>query len=75
MLRQMETFSPEGVLQTEEKGTGFACGVSAVATALWACRGLGADRVVRLHHSTSAEQTGDRSSVVGYGAAAILKTV
>jgi AmmeMemoRadiSam system protein B len=75
MLRQMEAFSPEGVLQAEEKGTGFACGVSAVAAALWACRELGADRVVKLHHSTSAEQTGDRSSVVGYGAAAILKTV
>jgi hypothetical protein len=75
MLRQFEAFSPEGVLKAEEEGTGFACGVSAAAAALWTCRGLGADRVIRLHHSTSAEQTGDRSSVVGYGAAAILKSV
>lgn len=75
MMGQFEAFSPEGALQAELAGTGFACGVSAVAVALWACRALGAERVVRLHHSTSAEQTGDRSSVVGYGAAAILKTV
>jgi hypothetical protein len=75
MLRQFEAFSPEGALKADLEGTGLACGVSAVAAALWACRGLGADRVVTLHHSTSAEQTGDRSSVVGYGAAAILKTV
>lgn len=74
MLRQFEAFSPEGALQAENDGLGYACGVSAVAAALWASQALGADRVVTLHHSTSAEQTGDRSSVVGYGAAAILKS-
>lgn len=74
MLRQFVAFSPLGALQADETGTGFACGISAVAAALWACQGMGADRVVTLHHSTSAEQTGDTSRVVGYGAAAILKT-
>jgi AmmeMemoRadiSam system protein B len=38
-----------------------------------AARELGADSVELLHHSTSGDVTGDRSSVVGYGAAAILK--
>lgn len=74
MMRQITDFSPEGALEAELEGRGFACGISAVAAALWTAQQLGADRVAALHHSTSAEETGDRSSVVGYGAAAILKT-
>jgi len=73
MLRQIEAFSPEGVLEAEKKGTGYACGHSAVATVLWACRGLGADTVKLLKYATSGDVTGDYMSVVGYGAAAILK--
>jgi AmmeMemoRadiSam system protein B len=73
MLKQVSKFSPEGVLTTEHKGTGFACGSGAVAAVLWAARALGADTVKVLHHSTSADETRDRSSVVGYGAAVILK--
>ena len=73
MLKQIGAFSPEGVLKAEETGAGFACGAYAVAAVLWAARKVGADTVTVLHHSTSAEQTGDRSAVVGYGAAAILR--
>lgn len=73
MLFQIERFSPEGVLQDEEKGTGAACGAAAVAAVLWAARALGATGVYVLHYSTSGDVTGDLSSVVGYGAAAILK--
>jgi AmmeMemoRadiSam system protein B len=40
---------------------------------LWAARQLGANAVEVLHHSTSADETGDRHSVVGYGAAVVLK--
>lgn len=71
MLEQIRKFSPEGVLQAEEDGTGSACGNGAVAAALWTARELGAKKVSILHHSTSAQATGDRSQVVGYGAAAI----
>lgn len=73
MLRQFSEFSPEGALRAERTGTGHACGVSAAAAALWAARELGANAVEILHQSTSAEETGDFSSVVGYGAAAVLK--
>lgn len=73
MLRQVAAFSPEKVLEAEEQETGFACGVSAVAAVLWAGRELGANAVEILHHSTSADQTGDRRQVVGYGAAAVLR--
>jgi len=73
MLTQIASFSPEGVLNAEKQGTGFACGAGAVAAVLWAAKLLGATQVIPLHHSTSAEQTGDHSSVVGYGAAAVIK--
>ncbi len=73
MLIQIQAFSPEGVFRTEREGKGFACGLSAIAAVLWAAKELGAKEVKLLHHSTSADQTGDRSSVVGYGAAVILK--
>jgi MEMO1 family protein len=72
MLRQIESFSPEGVLEAEEKETGFACGAGAVATVLHAARASGATKVKVLHYSTSADETGDLTSVVGYGAAVIL---
>ena len=72
MLRQVAAFSAEGVLQAERDERGFACGFAALAAVLWASKELGASRVEILHHSTSADTTGDRSSVVGYGAAVIL---
>ena len=75
MLDQIGSFSPEGIYQAEQTGAGFACGFMAIAAVLFAARALGADRVQVLHHSTSAAQTGDRSSVVGYGAAAVLKPI
>lgn len=74
MLRRIAGFAPEEVLAAERTGVAFACGAGAVAAVLWAARLLGADTVKILHHSTSADETDDRGSVVGYGAAAILKT-
>ena len=73
MLRQFEAFSPEGVFRAETSGKGFACGLGAVASIMWAARGLGAESIKVLHHATSGNVTGDYSSVVGYGAAAILR--
>ncbi len=73
ILRQIEAFSPEGVLNAERTRTGFACGAPAIAAVLWAARDLGANRASVLHYSTSARETGDTNSVVGYGAAAIYR--
>jgi MEMO1 family protein len=73
MLHQIESLSPEGVLQTEHSGRGYACGAVAIAAVLWAAQELGGNFAQILHHSTSASQTGDTQSVVGYGAVAILK--
>ena len=72
MLRQIESFSPEEVLNAEKSGTGFACGRGAVAATLYAARELGANNVQILNYSTSGDITGDYSSVVGYGAAVVF---
>jgi MEMO1 family protein len=73
MLDAVATGDPHQVLDAESGGKGQACGAAAVAAVLWAARALGTTSVKVLHHSTSADETGDRSQVVGYGAAVILK--
>lgn len=74
MLKRFETLQPEAIFEAERTGKGFACGHAAVASVIWAARELGADKVQLLHHATSGDVTGDFSQVVGYGAAAILKS-
>jgi hypothetical protein len=74
MLRRIESFSPEDVFSAEMEEQGFACGLGALTAVLWAAKSLGADTVKVLRHATSGDVTGDYSSVVGYGAAVILKT-
>jgi MEMO1 family protein len=73
LLQQVADFSPDGVIKAEHTGSGFACGAAAIAAVLWAARELGGNHVEILHHSTSAEESGDEKAVVGYGAAVILK--
>lgn len=74
MLNEIEAFNPTGAFDLDRTRKGFACGLGAFTSVLWACRKLGADTVKVLRHATSANVTGDYSSVVGYGAAAILKS-
>jgi AmmeMemoRadiSam system protein B len=71
LLRRLEAFDPQGVMEAETEGVGFACGRAAIAAVLWAARQLGADRVRILHHATSGDVTRDLDSVVGYSAALI----
>ena len=73
MLRCFETFNPYSIFEAEQTGKGFACGYAAVAAALWASQKLGANQVQILNYATSGDITKDYSSVVGYGAAAIIK--
>lgn len=73
MLDAIQSFDPELVILTDEKGEGYACGRGAVAAVLWASKMLGAENVERLHYATSGDVTGDYSSVVGYGAAVITR--
>jgi MEMO1 family protein len=73
MLHCFESFDPASIFTLERSGRGQACGHAAVAAVLWAARALGADSVKVLHYATSGDVTGDLSSVVGYGAAVVLK--
>jgi MEMO1 family protein len=75
MLQCFESLNPYSIFEAEYTGKGFACGHAAVAASLWASKKLGADKVQILNYATSGDVTHDHSSVVGYGAAAILKTI
>ena len=74
MLKEIEAFNPAGAFDLDRTRKGFACGLGAFTSVLWACKKLGADAVNVLRHATSGNVTGDYSSVVGYAAAAILKS-
>ena len=73
MLKRFESFNPKSIFEAEQTGKGFACGHAAVAAVEWATQTLGANKVQLLKYATSGDITGDYSSVVGYGAAVILK--
>ncbi|MBN2086538.1 MAG: AmmeMemoRadiSam system protein B [Anaerolineales bacterium] len=73
MMRRIAAFDPSAVIRAEEEEAAFACGRAAVAAVLWAAKGLGADLVTPVAYGNSGDVTGDRSSVVGYGAAAIWR--
>jgi len=73
MLARMISLNPESVLAAESEGAGFACGAAAIAAVIIASLELGANYAQQLHHSTSADETGDPASVVGYGSVVILK--
>jgi AmmeMemoRadiSam system protein B len=73
MLNAVESFDPEAAFDLERAGKGFACGLGAFTAVMWAAHELGADKVKVLRHATSGNVTGDYSSVVGYGAAVILR--
>jgi AmmeMemoRadiSam system protein B len=69
----VEAFSPEGLFEVEEQGKGEACGLGALAAVLWAAKALGGQTAKVLYHATSGDVTGDTHSVVGYGAAVVLR--
>lgn len=73
-LSQVEAFDPEPLFDLERSGRASACGLGAVAAVMWAAMELGADKVEILRHATSGDVTGDFSAVVGYGAAALIRT-
>jgi len=71
-LKRIRHHDPEAVLAGETEGDAPACGSAAIAAMLWTTKLMGAKTVQILNYSTSADSTGDDSSVVGYGSAAVL---
>ena len=72
MLKQIKEMNPEGVLSAEREGSASACGASAVSMMLWLTKKMGAEKTHILNYSTSADSTGDKTSVVGYASAAVV---
>ena len=75
-----ETMDPEQVWQTEQKWQNSSltdcamCGISAITSGMTALKkAFGELKLLNVHHSTSAEVSGDDTRVVGYGSAVIYK--
>ncbi|NSW53669.1 MAG: AmmeMemoRadiSam system protein B [Anaerolineae bacterium] len=73
VLTHIESLRPDLLLTENAAGTAQACGAGAVAAILWAAMTVGANHAVTLNYTHSGKITGDNSSVVGYGAAAIYQ--
>lgn len=74
ILGALEAFSLRKLYNLASSGEGQACGLGAMAAVMWAALELGADKITVVDYRTSAYVTHDKSSVVGYGAAVIMKT-
>ena len=64
----------EGLAHAVETDRGEACGAGPVMAVMIAALRLKADRAVLLKYMNSGDVTGDRSSVVGYAAAALMRS-
>jgi AmmeMemoRadiSam system protein B len=73
MMRRVESFDPAGVMRAEAEDAGYACGRAAIAAVLWAARAMGASCVTTVAYANSGDVTKDKSSVVGYGSAAVWR--
>ena len=71
-LRNISRFEPDKVLAGARDESAPACGAAGITAMLETLKLLGADKVQVLNYSTSGETTGDNTSVVGYGAAAVM---
>jgi MEMO1 family protein len=74
VLSALTNFSPDSLFDLKQRGEGQACGLAPMAAMLWAAQVMGANQATLLKYDTSASATGDRSSVVGYAAAAITRS-
>ena len=72
VLDRITAYDPEGLARTLSMRKAEACGGGPVAAVMVAAEKLGANRAVLLKYMNSGDVTGDRSSVVGYAAAALL---
>ena len=71
VIECVRRFDPEALQQALDRNPGHACGGGAVVAAMRAARALGACDAVVLDYGDSGDITGDKSSVVGYLAAAL----
>ncbi|MBC7261264.1 MAG: AmmeMemoRadiSam system protein B [Chloroflexi bacterium] len=73
VLDHITAYDPEGLARTLAMQKAEACGGGPVMAVMVAAQKLGANRAVLLKYMNSGDVTGDRSSVVGYAAVALLR--
>jgi len=71
VLRHVEALDADGLMHALEAEPRHACGGGPMVSVLEAARRLGASRAHVLEYADSGDVSGDKSSVVGYMAAAI----
>ncbi len=71
VTRHVDGLDPEGLMDALEHEPAHACGGGPIVSVLHAARMLGAMHARVLHYADSGDVSGDKSSVVGYMAAAI----
>ena len=71
--KRLARFDPAEMLEALASKSNEACGGGPVIAAMIAARSLGATKCVVLTYANSGDITGDRSSVVGYLSAAMIK--
>jgi hypothetical protein len=71
VLRHVESLDAPGLMAALEREPRHACGGGPLVSVLLAARLLGASRARVLRYADSGDVTGDKSSVVGYMAAAL----
>jgi AmmeMemoRadiSam system protein B/AmmeMemoRadiSam system protein A len=72
VIERVGNYDPEGLARDLDAGNCEACGGGPVVTVMLAARELGATKAMVLDYANSGDVTGDRSSVVGYLAAALV---
>ncbi len=72
LLAELERADPRALRRRLRDNPGHACGGGPIVSVLEAALSLGASRVRIVAYGDSGEASGDLSSVVGYGAAAIV---
>ncbi len=74
VLDRIAAYDPQGLALELAAHRAEACGGGPVGAVMVACQQLGADRAVILSYMNSGDVTGDHSGVVGYAAAALLRS-
>ncbi len=75
VLNHIERFDPEGLYEDLKKNKCEACGGGPIITIMLAARALGANKAKVLKYLNSGDVSGDRSRVVGYGAAVFYRAI
>ena len=71
VLNRVERFDDEGLQRVLDERPEHACGGGPMVAVMRAARRLGADRATILNYADSGDISGDKTSVVGYLAAAL----